>query len=302
MSWQKTIAKQTEITGIGLHTGKQCKVIMLPALPNEGLVLLKNNQKYPISLNNVVDTTRSTNIKIDDEVIYTVEHLLSAVVGLQIDNLILEIEGGEVPILDGSAKYFVDKIREVGIKEEAIHKSKFIVQKNIEWKDHETNAEYLLIPSSSFSITCMIDYHSKSLGKQYASLERWADYITEIAPAKTFCFLHEIEMLYKSGLIKGGNLTNALVFSEFNIEPEKAKWLTDTFNQPIFSVPEKGILNPIYQTFDNEAARHKTLDLIGDLSLLGVGLQGRLIVIKPGHTSNIRFSKYLKEYIGAKIL
>ncbi|HMW94413.1 MAG TPA: UDP-3-O-acyl-N-acetylglucosamine deacetylase, partial [Chitinophagaceae bacterium] len=225
-----------------------------------------------------------------------------AVVGLQIDNLILEIEGGEVPILDGSAKYFVDKIREVGIKEEAIHKSKFIVQKNIEWKDHETNAEYLLIPSSSFSITCMIDYHSKSLGKQYASLERWADYITEIAPAKTFCFLHEIEMLYKHGLIKGGNLNNALVFSEFNIEPEKAKWLTETFNQPIFSIPEKGVLNPIYQTFDNEAARHKILDLIGDLSLLGIALQGRLIVMKPGHTSNIRFSKYLKEYIGAKIL
>ncbi|HMZ68445.1 MAG TPA: UDP-3-O-acyl-N-acetylglucosamine deacetylase, partial [Chitinophagales bacterium] len=135
MSWQKTIAKQTEITGIGLHTGKQCKVIMLPALPNEGLVLLKNNQKYPISLNNVVDTTRSTNIKIDDEVIYTVEHLLSAVVGLQIDNLILEIEGGEIPILDGSAKLFVDKIREVGFKEEAIPKLNYIVQENIEWKD-----------------------------------------------------------------------------------------------------------------------------------------------------------------------
>jgi UDP-3-O-[3-hydroxymyristoyl] N-acetylglucosamine deacetylase/3-hydroxyacyl-[acyl-carrier-protein] dehydratase len=297
---QKTISHTIEFSGKGLHTGNFCKVTLSPANENEGFVFLHNQKKYPISVNAVFDTTRSTNLKFDNYIIYTIEHLLSALMALQIDNIQIEVEENEIPILDGSAKLFVEKILDIGIKQEKGIKKIYIAKDVIEWQDDETKSEYTLIPNEHFEATCLIDYNYKILGKQYATLSKWQDYSTEIAPAKTFCFLHEIEFLYQSGLIKGGDLTNALVFSENTIDNKKAKWLSETFNQPIFSIPEKGLLNPLYQTFDNEAARHKLLDLIGDLALFGMPIQGKLIVSKPGHTSNIRFVKYLLENFAEK--
>jgi UDP-3-O-[3-hydroxymyristoyl] N-acetylglucosamine deacetylase/3-hydroxyacyl-[acyl-carrier-protein] dehydratase len=295
MVFQKTIVKSIEIKGKGLHTGNACAVILHPADAHAGFIFLKNNHTYKINTDAVFDTIRSTNLKFGDYAVYTIEHLLSAIAAMQIDNIAIEIEGNETPLLDGSAKFFVEKILDAGIKEEKAARNIFKVKSVIEWQDVLTKSEYTLIPHDGFAATCLIDYNSKILGKQYADLENWEDYVTEIAPAKTFCFLHEIEALYRNGLIKGGDLTNALVFSEHKIEPEKAKWLSQTFNQPVFSIPEKGLLNPLYQTFDNEAARHKLLDLIGDLALLGVAIQGKLYVSKPGHTSNIRFARYLKD-------
>lgn len=291
--YQKTIVKTIEFIGKGLHLGKQCKLTLYPEQANEGYTFRYNNQKYKINAFSVFDTTRSTNLKFGDNVVYTIEHLLSALAGLQIDNICIEVEGDEIPILDGSSKIFIEKILNAGIKQEKELKHTFVVQNIIEWQDNETKAFYTLIPNEHFEATCLIDYNSKTLGKQYAVMNSWQDYSTEIAPAKTFCFLHEIEYLYQSNLIKGGDLTNALVFSENPIDNQKAKWLTETFNQPIFSIPERGLLNPLYQTFDNEAARHKLLDIIGDLSLLGKNIQGKLIVLKPGHTSNVRFVKHI---------
>lgn len=293
MNYQKTIAQSIQIKGQGLHTGNLCTLNLHPAQPNSGFILRNGNVEQKISVKSVVDTTRSTNIKIGNDIVYTIEHLFSAIAALQIDNLIIEVDGNEIPILDGSAKLFLDKILNSGIKEEKVERHYFVVDKVIEWIDTSTHSEYTLIPFDGFDVTCLIDYNSKTLGKQYAALERWEDYSEEVAPAKTFCFLHEIEYLYRNGLIKGGNLMNALVYSEDKIEPEKAQWLAKTFNQPIFSIPEKGLLNPLYQTFDNEAARHKLLDLIGDLALLDKPIKGKLIATKPGHTSNVRFVNYL---------
>jgi len=295
MTLQKTIANKAVIEGNGLHTGNFCKVTLHPAQPNEGLVCICNQKKHLLTLDVVADTTRSTNVRLGNQMIYTIEHLLSAISALQIDNIYIEIEGNEVPILDGSAKYFVEKMLDAGIKEFTVPKKIFKVTSVIEWTDDSTNASYTFIPADQFSVTCLIDYDSKVLGQQYARLGRWEDYATEIASAKTFCFLHEIETLYHNGLIKGGNLTNSLVFSEHPTDPEKARWLSSVFNQPVFSIPEKGILNPVSQTFSNEAARHKILDLIGDLALLGISIQGKIYALKSGHTSNIRFAKYLKD-------
>jgi UDP-3-O-[3-hydroxymyristoyl] N-acetylglucosamine deacetylase/3-hydroxyacyl-[acyl-carrier-protein] dehydratase len=291
--YQKTISQTISFEGKGLHTGNYCKVLVHPEIQNAGYRLLFEGNNFNIDTNAVFDTTRSTNLKFNDEIIYTVEHLFSALAGLQIDNITIEVQGNEIPILDGSAKLFVEKILNVGIKQEKALKKIFNVNEVIEWIDDETKASYTLIPNEQFEATCLIDYNLKILGKQYATLDNWKDYATEIAPAKTFCFLHEIEYLYQCGLIKGGDLTNALVFSENSIEYQKAKWLSDTFHQPIFSIPEKGLLNPLYQTFDNEAARHKLLDLIGDLALLNRNILGKLIVTKPGHTSNVRFVKHI---------
>lgn len=294
--YQNTITNKIEFFGKGLHTGNNCSVRLLPANINSGFALVHNNKNYPINTQAVFDTTRSTNLEFDDYKVFTLEHLLSALVGLQIDNVRIEIMGNEVPILDGSAKIFVEKIVGIGIKQQKELKHVFVVNEVIKWTDNETKSNYTLIPNTTFEATCLIDYNSSVLGKQYATLNSWNDYPAEIAPAKTFCFLHEIEYLYQSKLIKGGDLTNALVFSESSIDGSKAKWLSETFHQPIFLIPEKGLINPLYQTFDNEAARHKLLDLIGDLALLGKNIQGKLFATKPGHTSNIRFTKYLEEH------
>jgi UDP-3-O-[3-hydroxymyristoyl] N-acetylglucosamine deacetylase/3-hydroxyacyl-[acyl-carrier-protein] dehydratase len=181
------------------------------------------------------------------------------------------------------------------------HKKIFEIQEVIEWKDEEVGAEYIFLPHENFSVTCLIDFPSKMIKHQYAVLNDIKEYAAEIAPAKTFCFLHEIEFLYNNGLIKGGNLNNALVFSESALSKEKIQWLSTTFHQSANSIPEMGILNPLYQTYDNEAARHKLLDIIGDLALTQTYFKGKLIAYKPGHTSNSRFAQFLTEkYINAE--
>jgi UDP-3-O-[3-hydroxymyristoyl] N-acetylglucosamine deacetylase/3-hydroxyacyl-[acyl-carrier-protein] dehydratase len=165
----------------------------------------------------------------------------------------------------------------------------------IEWKDVQTGAEYIFLPHEDFSVTCLIDFPSKIIKHQYAVMNDVSEYALGIAPAKTFCFLHEIEYLYNNGLIKGGNLNNALVFSEKMLSKEKAAWLSATFHQPANSIPEMGVLNPLYQTYDNEAARHKLLDVIGDLALTQTYFKGKLITYKPGHKSNCKFAQFLVE-------
>ncbi len=304
MNLQKTIARPIQFSGIGLHTGLIANVTIKPAPENFGIQFCRtdiNPSLYiPAKSSNVSNTNRSTTIKKHDSEVITVEHLLSAFYALGIDNILIEIDNKEVPILDGSSKFYIDSITENNIIELYQPKKLYIIHDVIEWKDDQTGAEYIFLPHDDFSVTCLIDFPSKMIKHQYAVLNDIKEYAEEIGTAKTFCFLHEIEFLYNRGLIKGGNLNNALVFSESALSKDKIQWLATTFHQSANSIPEMGILNPLYQTFDNEAARHKLLDVIGDLALTQTYFKGKLIAYKPGHKSNCKFAQFLVEkYIDA---
>lgn len=304
MLQQKSLIKPIHFSGVGLHSGHQATVTLLPVAANSGIVFHRTdvNQKIPCSPKHITNTNRSTTITYNNISIITIEHLLSALYSLEIDNVIIEVDNDEIPILDGSTKPIIDKINEVGTIELNVPKKEFVIKNYIEWKDDATDAEYMFMPHHEFSVTCLIDYPSKLIHNQFAVLNNLDEYYKEIAPAKTFCFLHEIDFLYNNGLIRGGNINNALIYSEIPLDKNKIKWIADTFNQPINSIPEKGILNPLYQSFDNEAARHKILDVIGDLALTQTYWRGKLICYKPGHASNVRFSNFLYEKIISKHL
>lgn len=299
MKLQKTIVQPIRFSGVGLHTGLTANVTIKPAPENFGIQFCRidiNPSLYiPARSENVSNTNRSTTIKKHDSEVITVEHLLSALYALEIDNALVEIDNKEVPILDGSAKFYVDSISDDNIIELNRYNKIFTITDVIEWKDDLTGAEYIFLPHEEFSVTCLIDFPSKIIKHQYAVLNDIKDYGVEIANAKTFCFLHEIEFLYNNGLIKGGNLNNALVFSEAALSKDKINWLAKTFHQAANSIPEMGILNPLYQSYDNEAARHKILDVIGDLALTQTYFKGKLIAYKPGHTSNVKFAQFLSE-------
>lgn len=295
---QKTIIHPIAFSGVGLHTGVMSNVIIKPAPENFGIQFCRTDIDatlyIPAKISNVSCTNRSTTIQQHNIEIITIEHLMSAFFATGITNALVEIDNCEVPILDGSSKFYTEQFQDNCI---ALNKTANIIelQEVIEWKDEQTGAEYIFLPHDEFSVTCLIDFPSKLIKHQYAVLNNLDNYKTEISPAKTFCFLHEIEFLYKNGLIKGGSLNNALVFSESAISKEKINWLATTFHQSANSIPEMGILNPLYQTFDNEAARHKLLDVIGDLALTQIYFKGKLIAYKPGHTSNCKFAQYLIE-------
>lgn len=299
MNLQKTIIRPIHFSGVGLHTGLMANVTIKPAPDNFGIQFCRTdiNPTYFVSakISNVSNTNRSTTIKSQSSEIITVEHLLSAFYALGIDNALVEIDNKEVPILDGSARFYADQLTAENVIELTQPKKTYIIHDVIEWKDEQTGAEYIFLPHEEFSVTCLIDFPSKIIKHQYAVLNDISEYSQEIATAKTFCFLHEIEYLYNNGLIKGGNLNNALVFSEAELSKEKINWLAETFHQSANSIPVMGILNPLYQSFDNEAARHKILDVIGDLALTQTYFKGKLIAYKPGHTSNTRFSNFLMQ-------
>ncbi len=299
MKLQKTIVQPIKFSGVGLHTGLTANVTIKPAPENFGIQFCRidiNPSLYiPARSIYVSNTNRSTTIKKQESEVITVEHLLSALYALGIENALVEIDNKEVPILDGSAKFYVDFITPDNTIELNKHNKYFTITDVIEWKDEQTGAEYIFLPHEEFSVTCLIDFPSKIIKHQYAVLNDLKEYVQEIANAKTFCFLHEIEFLYNNGLIKGGNLNNALVFSETALSKEKINWLAATFHQSANSIPEMGILNPLYQSYDNEAARHKILDVIGDLALTQTYFKGKLIAYKPGHTSNVKFAQFLME-------
>lgn len=301
---QKTITRPIKFSGVGLHTGLYANVQLKPAPDNFGIQFCRTDIAPTLFIaansENVSKTIRSTTLQKNDVEVITVEHLLSAFYASGIDNLLVEIDNKEVPILDGSAKFYIQSISNENSIELHQPKKQFIIRDVIEWKDEQTDAEYIFLPHDHFSVTCLIDFPSKMIKHQYAVLNNWKEYPKEIAAAKTFCFLHEIEYLYENGLIRGGNLNNALVFSESALSNEKITWLSTTFHQSANSIPEMGILNPLYQTYDNEAARHKLLDVIGDLALTQTYFQGKLITYKPGHTSNCKFAQYLvKNFVNA---
>ncbi len=298
---QKTIKKTVSVEGKGLHTGLDVKITFKPAPENHGYkfqrIDLENKPIIRAIVENVVDTARSTVIEENGARVGTVEHPLSALFGLGIDNVLMEINGPETPIMDGSAKHFVDALLEAGIEDQKAEKEFFVVKNNINYSDEEHGIELMTFPDENFSVNVMIDYNSEVLGNQYATLNSLAEYKTEIAPCRTFVFLRELEFLLKKNLIKGGDLDNAIVIIERKVTQEELDRLADLFNKPRVKVKSQGVLNNVDLQFSNEPARHKLLDLLGDLALIGTPIKGKILATRSGHASNVEFAKRIKRVI-----
>ncbi len=298
---QKTISREITLHGTGLHTGVDVKLTFKPAEENYGIrfkrIDLPGEPEIEALVENVVDTSRSTTIEKNGARVITVEHVLSAAYGLGIDNLLIEIDAIETPILDGSAKYFVKALKEAGIKEQNADKEYFVIKNSITYTDEDRGIELMTFPDDDFSVHVMIDYKSAVLGHQYATLNNLAEYEKEIAPAKTFVFLRELEYLLDNNLIKGGSLENALVIIEKGVSQEELDRLADKFNKPRVKAIDQGILNEKDLIFNNEPARHKLLDLIGDLALVGMPIKGKILATRPGHSSNVEFAKKIRQEI-----
>lgn len=295
---QKTISKPVSLEGEGLHTGNFSKVTFKPAPEDHGIkfkrIDLPEQPVVEALIENVVDTARSTTIEKNNARIITVEHVMAAAYGLGIDNLLIEIDNLEVPILTGNAKPFVDALISAGIVDQKLDKEFFIIKKSYHYADDEKGIEFMTFPDDEFSVNVMIDYHSAVLGHQYATMEKLDQFQEEISSSKTFVFLRELEFLLDNNLIKGGSLDNALVIIEKGVSQEELDRLADKFHKPRVKAINQGILNVKDQIFSNEPARHKLLDLIGDFALVGMPVKGKILATRPGHASNIEFAKKIR--------
>ena len=298
---QKTIKAAISLTGVGLHTGKEVKITFKPAPINNGYTFVRVDlEGQPIieaDANYVVNTQRGTNLEKLGVKIQTPEHVLAALVGCDLDNVIIELDASELPIMDGSSKYFVEAIEKTGIKEHEAKRNVYVVKEIISFTDEETGSEILVMPSDDYQITAMVDFGTKVLGTQNANLKSIADFKTEIANSRTFSFLHELESLLDDGLIKGGDLNNAIVYVDKEISEKTMNSLKVAFGKEELSVKPNGILDNLTLHYPNEAARHKLLDVIGDLSLIGTRIQGKVIANKPGHFVNTQFAKKMAKII-----
>ncbi|HFS67380.1 MAG TPA: bifunctional UDP-3-O-[3-hydroxymyristoyl] N-acetylglucosamine deacetylase/3-hydroxyacyl-ACP dehydratase, partial [Flavobacteriia bacterium] len=294
---QKTIQKEISLEGIGLHTGKEVKMTLKPAPENTGFVFvrtdLEGNPQIEALAQYVTATERGTNLEKNGVQINTSEHVLAAAVGLDLDNLIIELSASEPPIMDGSSKFFVEAIEKAGLQEQKEAIKEYVVTENISYKDEQTGSEIMIVPSEKYCVTTMVDFGTNVLGTQNATLENMADFKKEIADARTFSFLHEIEMLLDHNLIKGGDLNNAIVYVDKELSNETMEKLKKAFHKEHIAVKPNGILDNLTLHWPNEAARHKLLDVIGDLALVGTRLRGKVIATKPGHKINTAFAKKL---------
>ena len=298
---QKTIQNEISLSGVGLHTGNAVKMTFKPAPLNHGFAFcrldLEGNPIIEARAEYVVNTQRGTNIEKNGVQIQTSEHVLAAAVGLDIDNLLIEINASEPPIMDGSSKFFVEALEKAGIKEQDAFIEEYVVKEIISYKDEVTGSEIMLMPADDYQLTTMVDFGTKVLGTQNATLEKVSDFKEEIAAARTFSFLHEIEMLLEHDLIKGGDLNNAIVYVDKELSESTMEKLKKAFNKKDIAVKSNGILDNLTLHWANEAARHKLLDVIGDLALVGTRIKGKVIANKPGHLINTLFAKKLAKII-----
>lgn len=298
---QTTIASEITLTGVGLHTGQEVTMTFKPAPINNGFTFVRVDlEGQPIieaDANYVVNTQRGTNLEKRGVMIQTPEHVLAALVGCDLDNVIIELNASELPIMDGSSKYFVEAIEKVGIVSQDAERKIYVVKEVISYVDETTGSEITVIPSDQYCVTTMVDFGTKVLGTQNATMKNITEFKTEIADCRTFSFLHELESLLNNGLIKGGDLNNAIVYVDKEISTETMENLKKAFNKDTISVKENGILDNLTLHFPNEAARHKLLDVIGDLSLIGTRIQGKVIANKPGHYVNTQFAKKIAKII-----
>lgn len=297
--YQQTIEREVRIEGVGLHTGSFVRMQFKPASENHGIrfqrIDLPGQPVIMADVSKVVSTNRGTTLQEGEAQVWTVEHVLSALVGLGIDNVLIELDGPEIPIKDGSAIEFVNELEKAGIKQLLAPREAFRITEPISFEDPVTGAEFLALPSEKLEVTTMIDFNSKTMAPQYATLEQIEDYKKEIAPCRTFVFLHELEKLIDQNLIKGGDLNNAIVIVDRLMTQEELDILAKKLNKPSVKVEKEGVLNTIKLFFDNEPARHKLLDVLGDLALVGKPIIGNIVTKKPGHKFNVEFAKLLKK-------
>jgi UDP-3-O-[3-hydroxymyristoyl] N-acetylglucosamine deacetylase/3-hydroxyacyl-[acyl-carrier-protein] dehydratase len=298
---QQTLKSPVSLHGVGLHTGSHVTITMKPANPGYGIrfqrIDLPEQPVVKADADLVVDTSRGTTLEYNGARVSTVEHVLSALVGLQIDNVLIELDGPEIPILDGSAREFIEAIESAGIQEQEATRIVYSIDTNIHYYDPVKNVDMLLIPSNDYAITTLIDFNSPVLGTQHATLKNLGEFKNEIGPCRTFCFLHELEYLLENNLIKGGDLNNAIVVVDKVVENSQLEHLAKVFNKQKIEVKSEGILNNIQLRYPNEPARHKLLDVVGDLALVGHAIKGHIIASRPGHASNVEFAKKIKQYI-----
>ncbi|MAS31171.1 MAG: UDP-3-O-[3-hydroxymyristoyl] N-acetylglucosamine deacetylase [Flavobacteriaceae bacterium] len=298
---QTTINKSISLQGVGIHTGNEVTLTFNPAVENTGYLFkridLPGQPEIEALSKYVIDTQRGTTLEKDGVKLKTVEHVLAALVGLEIDNVLIHIDSEEPPIMDGSSKFFVEALEKSGIKELSQNRSEYIVKNILTYKDDETGSEITVIPSDNYEVTTMVDYETKVLGTQNATLSDLSEFKDNFSNARTFSFLHEIEMLLENNLIKGGDLNNAIVYVDKKISDDTMVKLKKAFNKDKVSVKSNGILDNLNLHYPNEAARHKLLDVIGDLALIGKRIRGKIIAKKPGHKTNTMFAKMISEII-----
>ncbi len=300
---QRTVREPVELSGVGLHTGEQVDLKIHPAPGEHGYKFqrtdLDEKPVIPANVDHVVSTERGTTIGKGEAQVHTTEHVLAALYGMQVDNALIEVNGPEVPIMDGSAAPFVQGIESVGYEELKEEREYFVLRENLTYEDPDRDIEMLAVPSDDFRITVMVDYHSPVLGTQHASMYNISEFKDEIASCRTFVFLSELEELAKSGLIKGGDLDNAIVMVEREVSREYLQELAHMLgrDEKLEEVKVKGIgiLNNSELKYQNEPARHKLMDIIGDLALMGRPVKGHILAARPGHAGNVAFSKLLKE-------
>ncbi|MDI1316600.1 bifunctional UDP-3-O-[3-hydroxymyristoyl] N-acetylglucosamine deacetylase/3-hydroxyacyl-ACP dehydratase [Flavobacterium sp.] len=298
---QKTIQNEISLTGVGLHTGKEVKMTFKPAPINNGYTFVRVDlEGHPVieaDASYVVNTQRGTNLEKRGVKIQTSEHVLAAFVGCDVDNVIIELNESEPPIMDGSSKFFVEAIEKAGVVEQDAERCYYVVKEVISFTDEATGSEILLMPADEYQVTTMVDFGTKVLGTQNATMKNISEFKSEIADARTFSFLHELETLLDNGLIKGGDLNNAIVYVDKEISPKTIENLKVAFGKDSISVKPNGILDNLTLHYPNEAARHKLLDVIGDLALVGMRIKGKVIANKPGHFVNTQFAKKLSKMI-----
>jgi UDP-3-O-[3-hydroxymyristoyl] N-acetylglucosamine deacetylase/3-hydroxyacyl-[acyl-carrier-protein] dehydratase len=298
---QRTIKAPVSVSGTGLHTGESVTMTFNPAPENHGFkfrrVDLVGQPVIDADVDNVTDTSRGTTITQNGASVSTVEHVLASLVGLELDNVLIDMDGPETPIMDGSSMPFVSALAKTGFVEQDADREYYHIPYNIHYTEPDRKVEMVAMPLDDYRFTCMVDYNSAVLGTQHASISTLSEFEKEIASSRTFCFLHELEMLMKHNLIKGGDLNNAIVVVDKEVDEEELAHLAKMFNREEIQVAPQGILNNIELRHQNEPARHKLLDMIGDLALVGVPLRGHIMAARPGHAANVAFAKKIKALI-----
>ncbi len=296
---QQTIKEPITVSGVGLHTGVVSNMTFLPAKPDHGIkfqrIDLPDQPIVDADVDYVVDVSRGTTIEHNGARINTVEHTMAALVGLEVDNVLIQLDGPEPPIMDGSSKMFVEALEKAGLEEQNALRNFFEVPESIFYRDKSRDVEIAALPLNDYRVTVMVDYNSPVLGSQHATLTDVSQFAKEISACRTFCFLHELEMLYEQNLIKGGDLNNAIVVVDRVVKDDELEHLASLFNQPKVEVRKEGILNNVELRYKNEPARHKLLDVVGDLGLVGRPIKAQILAARPGHAANVAFGRKLKK-------
>ena len=298
---QRTLKGEISVEGVGLHTGANVKLTFCPAPDNHGFkfqrIDLPGEPIIDADCDNVTDTARGTTITQNGASVSTIEHVMAALVGMDLDNVLMKVDGPEVPIMDGSAIKFVEALEQVGFALQTANREYFTIPHNIIYNEPERSVEIVAMPLDDYRFTCMIDYNSPVLGSQHAGITSISEFKKEIASCRTFCFLHELEYQLENNLIKGGDLNNAIVIVDKEVSKDELQHLAKIFNREVIEVAPQGILNNMELRYQNEPARHKLLDMIGDLALVGMHLKGHIMAARPGHAANIAFAKKIKAAI-----